>query len=605
MREPGLHVILSDFMLPSFDALSALRLARRLQPRVPFIVVTGSIDEETAAECIKAGAADYVLKDRIQRLWPAVRGALDKRRVQEERERALEALEESEQRYALAVHGANDGIWDWDLLQRRAYFSAALEVAAWARRRTRCATTRASGWSASIPRTSPRSATRSSATCPASVAHFECEHRVRQPDGSYLWVLGRGSALRDADRRGVPHRRLADRHHPAQGGGGAAHPRRAARRAHRARQPRALPRPPAHGDGARGASRRARLRGLLRGPRPVQGGERQPGPRRGRRAAGRCSRTGCRRACGRATRVARLGGDEFAVLVEDVASPADAIGVARRALEAFGPSFHPQGHELFSTASIGIVLGARSLHAARGVPARRRHRDVPGEGARPRRSSRSSTPSMHALASSRLALETDIRRALDRGEFRVFYQPLVDLANGRGVGFEALVRWEHPQRGWLAPQTFIGVAEEMGAIVPHRRVRAARGLPARSATWRRQYHAAARPQHERQPLGAAVHAGRHDRDRRRRAARRPTSRPANLRLEITESALMDDPRDATARLAAPARPGRAPRHRRLRHRLLLAQPALPLPDRRAQDRPLVRQRHGRRTRKRSRSCARS
>jgi predicted signal transduction protein with EAL and GGDEF domain len=244
--------------------------------------------------------------------------------------------------------------------------------------------------------------------------------------------------------------------------------------------------------------------------------------------------------------VARLGGDEFAVLVGDVSSPADAISVARRALDAFGPSFHPHGHELFSTASIGIVLGARTYtHPDEYL------RDADTAMYRAKARGRGQfeifDASMHALASSRLALETDIRRALDRGEFRVFYQPLVDLEHGRGVGFEALVRWEHPQRGWLSPQTFIGVAEEMGAIVPLGEFvlrEACRTLGA----WRKEYtipsdlsmsvNLSVR-QFMQGDMTATV-------DDALRAADVP---PGNLRLEITESALMDDPRDATARLA--------------------------------------------------------
>jgi diguanylate cyclase (GGDEF)-like protein/PAS domain S-box-containing protein len=544
VREPGLHVILSDFMLPSFDALAALRVARRLQPRVPFIVVTGSIDEETAAECIKAGAADYVLKDRIQRLWPAVRGALDKRRVQEERERALEALEESEQRYALAVHGANDGIWDWDLLQRRAYFSARWKSLVGAAPDALRDDPRE--WLERIhPEDQPAFRDALERHLSGEQAHFECEHRVRQPDGSFLWVLGRGSALRDAS--GEAYRiagSLTDitRRKEAE-----------AQLIHDALH-----------DSLTGLANRALFLDRLRMAmaRGVRRGEHDfavffvdldqfkvvndslghgVGDELLVLLAHRLSsslRPG--------DTVARLGGDEFAVLVEDVLSPADAIGVARRALDAFGPSFHPQGHELFSTASIGIVLGACSYTSPDDY-LRDADTAMYRAKARGRGQFEIFDASMHALASSRLALETDIRRALDRGEFRVFYQPLVDLEDGRGVGFEALVRWQHPQRGWLAPQTFIGVAEEMGAIVPIGEFvlrEACRTL----GTWRRQYTL---PPDLSMSVNLSVRQFMHSDmtatvDDALRSAEVPA---ANLRLEITESALMDDPRDATARLA--------------------------------------------------------
>jgi predicted signal transduction protein with EAL and GGDEF domain len=94
--------------------------------------------------------------------------------------------------------------------------------------------------------------------------------------------------------------------------------------------------------------------------------------------------------------------------------------------------------------------------------------------------------SMHALASSRLALETDIRRALDRGEFRVFYQPLVDLEHGGGVRLRGAVRWEHPQRGWLAPADLHRRRGRRWAPSCPSASSSARGLPD-ARTWRRQY----------------------------------------------------------------------------------------------------------------------
>src|ERR1041385_1233636 len=104
LRDFKPDLILSDYSLPRFDGMSALRLARKLNPSIPFIIVTGSVDEETAAECIKAGADDYVLKDHLARLGLAVRASLDKNLVMEEKDRAIERLQQSEKELRLISH---------------------------------------------------------------------------------------------------------------------------------------------------------------------------------------------------------------------------------------------------------------------------------------------------------------------------------------------------------------------------------------------------------------------------------------------------------------------------------------------------------------------
>ena len=516
VREPGLHVILSDFTMPSYDALSALRLARRLQPRVPFIVVTGSIDEETAAECIKAGAADYVLKDRIQRLWPAVRAALDKCRVQEERERALQALEESEQRYAIAVHGANDGIWDWDLRQRRAYFSARWKSLVGAAPDALRPDPRE--WLERIhPEDQPAFRDALERHLSGEDAHFECEHRVRQPDGSYLWVLGRGSALRDASgeayriagsltdisrRKGAEAQLIHDALHDSLTG-----------LANRALFLDRL--------------RMAMARGLRRGEHDFAvffvdlDQFKVVNDSLGHRVGDELLVLLAHRLSSSlrpGDTVARLGGDEFAVLVDDVASPADAIGVARRALEGFGPSFHPLGHELFSTASIGIVLGARSYSRPEEY-LRDADTAMYRAKARGRGQFEIFDSSMHALASSTPgARDRHPARARPRRVPRVL--PAARGPRGRPRGG---LRGARPLG---APAARLAHAADVhrrrrgdGRHRADRRVRAARGVPdARSLA--PPVPRPGRPQHERQPLGAAVHAGRHDGDRERRAARR-------------------------------------------------------------------------------------
>jgi PAS domain S-box-containing protein len=112
---PGFDIILADYTLPQFDALRALHLLQERGLDIPLIVVTGSINEEVAVECIKKGAADYLLKDRLARLGQVVTRALENKQLRIERKQAEEALRASEERYHLANHATFNAIWDWNL----------------------------------------------------------------------------------------------------------------------------------------------------------------------------------------------------------------------------------------------------------------------------------------------------------------------------------------------------------------------------------------------------------------------------------------------------------------------------------------------------------
>jgi diguanylate cyclase (GGDEF)-like protein/PAS domain S-box-containing protein len=165
--------------------------------------------------------------------------------------------------------------------------------------------------------------------------------------------------------------------------------------------------------------------------------------------------------------VARLGGDEFGVLIENARTEEDAVIVAERVVQALRMPVPLDGQAVLVGASVGIAL-ARPEDGAEELL---RNADMAMYKAKQRGKSTHETfvPEMHAALVDRIELETDLRRAVEHGEcaeFRVHYQPIVELAGGRPSGVEALVRWQHPRRGLVAPLTFIPVAESTGMIVP-------------------------------------------------------------------------------------------------------------------------------------------
>jgi diguanylate cyclase (GGDEF)-like protein/PAS domain S-box-containing protein len=163
--------------------------------------------------------------------------------------------------------------------------------------------------------------------------------------------------------------------------------------------------------------------------------------------------------------VARLGGDEFTLLFTELSQTDDAARMAEKLLEAFAAPFSVDGHELYVTASIGVALFPND-----GEDPDTLLRNADSAMYRAKEAGRNNyqlcTPGMNARAVERMTLERELRRALDRNEFVLHYQPLMSLGTGRIVGIEALVRWNHPERGLIHPMTFIPVAEESRLIVP-------------------------------------------------------------------------------------------------------------------------------------------
>jgi diguanylate cyclase (GGDEF)-like protein/PAS domain S-box-containing protein len=163
--------------------------------------------------------------------------------------------------------------------------------------------------------------------------------------------------------------------------------------------------------------------------------------------------------------VARLGGDEFTILLDDIGEdPGDVIHLTERIKKELGRPFNLGGHEVFTSVSIGIAPSTTgyerpddvlrdadtAMYRAKSL-GKARHVVFDGE--------------MHARAVNLLQLETDLRRAIERHEFLVYYQPIITLATGQLYGFEALVRWRHPKHGLISPADFIPIAEETGMIV--------------------------------------------------------------------------------------------------------------------------------------------
>jgi diguanylate cyclase (GGDEF)-like protein/PAS domain S-box-containing protein len=163
--------------------------------------------------------------------------------------------------------------------------------------------------------------------------------------------------------------------------------------------------------------------------------------------------------------IARLGGDEFVLILSDLAQPEDAAKVAEKILNAFSRSFDMGGHEFFMTASIGIAL-----YPGDGEDTETLLKNADTAMYRAKEQGRNNfqlySPAMNAKAAERLAMEAQLRRAVERGELLLHYQPKIDLNGGRIVGMEALLRWRSPSLGMVPPAEFIPLAEETGLIVP-------------------------------------------------------------------------------------------------------------------------------------------
>ncbi|HWI52217.1 MAG TPA: EAL domain-containing protein [Symbiobacteriaceae bacterium] len=162
--------------------------------------------------------------------------------------------------------------------------------------------------------------------------------------------------------------------------------------------------------------------------------------------------------------VARLGGDEFTMILEGTQDTDDAILVAHSVLRVLNTPYDIDGHKMVVTPSVGVVMGNQGLDSKELL----RYADIAMYKAKQNGKARyeAFTPVMYNHVLQRLQLETDLRRAIEQNEFRVYYQPIIELSDGSISGVEALIRWETPDHGIISPAQFIPLAEETGLILP-------------------------------------------------------------------------------------------------------------------------------------------
>ena len=456
-------IILLDLHLPDCDGLGGFKQLKKLVPGAPVIILTNFMDDALAVRAVREGAQDYLVKKEVDTplLTKSITYAI-------ERQKSDAALRESEERYALAIAGASEGIWDWNIKTGEAYFSprwhglvgsevdqVAAMIDLW------------------FDRVHPEDLLplqkMLKAHCSDATRHFAHEHRLRHDREGYRWMLVRGQVVSDAD--GSCYRMLGSM----------------ADITERKRTEEQLLHDAMH-DALTGLPNRSlfldRLFQTMRQFKRDINSNRRYAVRRYavlfldldrfknvNDSLGHSVGDGLLVSIAHRLRsilrpsdtVARLSGDEFAVLINDVISLRDAIQVVERIDELWDKEFSVQGHTIYTSASIGIVMAAE-----RYVKPEQILRDADLAMYRAK-ALENRVPvifdaHMHAIAVQRLRIETDMRRALNRDEFVIHYQPIVSLKTGKVLSFEALVRWQHPERGMIGPDEFIDVAEETGMI---------------------------------------------------------------------------------------------------------------------------------------------
>ena len=457
IKNESIDLVLLDIEMPEISGLDALKIIRGTYSTIelPVIMVTARNQSEDVVTALDLGANDYLTKPVDFSV------ALARIGTQLSHKRAQEKLKESEERYALAARGANDGLWDWNLSTNTIYFSARWkamigyqddEIA-----------DQPQEWFDRIhesdrERVKDEMAAHHSGLTP----HFESEHRMRHKDGTFRWMLSRAVAIRDDSQK--PVRMAGSQTDITEGKVSDPLTSLPNRLLFLDRLSRLMKHSKRHPErmfavlflDLDGFKMINDSMGHFTGDQLLVG------------VSKRLER--CLRGTDTVARVgpltftlARMGGDEFTVLLDEIKEPGDAHRAAERIMKELSAPFVVDGREIFTSGSIGIALSNPSYQQAEEIM---RDADTAMYRAKALGKSRYEVfdADMRASVIARLELETDLRRALERGEFLNFYQPIVSLNTGEITGFESLLRWQHPTRGLLGPDNFISVAEETGLI---------------------------------------------------------------------------------------------------------------------------------------------
>ena len=482
LEQQPFDLVLLDVEMPGMsglDVLGQIRL-RHSRTSLPVIMVTSKSAGDDIVEAFRLGANDYVTKPID---FPV---AVARISTHLSHKWVVEDLRDSEERYALALHGANDGLWDWNLVTNAVHWSPRWKAML--------------GYDAAEISDDPEEWFRRvhpedigyvkealDRHLASGTGHYECEHRLLHRDETYRWMRCRGAGVRSVD--GVPTRlagsftdvtavKLSD---PLTG----------------------LPNRLLFLDLVERAIKRTERRseymfGLL-----VLGLDRfkvvqdSLGPLAADRllvAVAKRLQTSLR-STDVVTRdeqgytLARLEGNEFNVMLDDITDVRDAIQVATRLRRALEAPFDLDGHQVFVSATVGIAISTTGYTRADEIL-----RDAAVALNRATASGKSTyeifDPAMRQRALSRLQVETDLRKAIENHEFELHYQPIISLPTGRIVGFESLARWRHPLRGLLSPAEFIPIAEDTGMIVALGRLTLAESCR-QMALWLAEFGAAA------------------------------------------------------------------------------------------------------------------
>ncbi len=540
MQHTPVELVLLDNMMPGMSGVDLLRKLRmtRSASDLPVIMVTAMNESKDIVEALNVGANDYVTKPVDMAV------ALARIETQVRRKKAEEELASSEQRLALAFRGTRDGMWDWDLRRNEIFYSERWKTMLGLRESD--VTSSPEEWFSRVHPDDLRDLRRtlSEHRKSQSAAEFSSEHRLRHADGAYQWVLCRAAVLRSPD--GVAIRMagcVTDVNRAKASDPLTGLPNRLALHAH------LQDLLDAYRKGTR-ASFAVCFVDLDRFKVVNDSMGHEAGDQLLIEVAHRLEsavRTGKRGISARPKdAIARLGGDEFAVVVENIDSTEQARLLGNRLIREIATgSRMVLGRELFTTASVGVVVADKEYTTAHQII---RDADTAMYHAKGRGKNRCEIfdSAMHEDARLRLEIANDLQRALSRGEFEVWYQPKVDVALQRLVGFEALLRWNRPGRSPVSPSHFIPIAEESGLIVPIGMWVLEKACQA-THQWHRQYPTEP-------PLGISVNLSvRQLRqpdlvDSVAAILQRTGLLPSSLQLEVTESILIEDPESAVRTL---------------------------------------------------------